>query len=725
MASYSITVTGDCSNTNSGVFNLNIEPGSGPYLVSWTNNTFSPQITSQNYVQTGLSAGSYSITITDSSLPVNVVTGPILFYISSGFSLNISNVIDTTCGISNGSITLNSSSNYGNTNVDLYFTNENGITNRTQTIQLSELDYTVSNLTNGTYYFKGIDEGGCACNSQTAIVRNSSNFDFGLFVVDTNSCGASSGKLYVTGLTGTPPFTYQWAGASPIEQNNDYATGLTEGFYSCSIEDSTGCVVSRSATISMLSSMSLSNYTIETPTCVGNDGSLTVYLNGGTPPYYCILSNGEVITTLNTAITFSNLVSTTYQLNITDATLCKLNLTIPVISPNSFNIYSVTTTNSNCSYRDGKITILMQDGVPPYTARITKNGGNTQTLVSYQSEITFQGLESGTYDLDISDSLSLCSYSSGYTINNVTEFTSVITTTGTTCSNDNGVLRIQTTPSTTATTYYNYTINNGFSSGPTYVTDYYFTGLTVGNYTVVVQNSNNCIESYDFVISQGNTAPNITLLSTGCGTGSGGTISLIIDGGQYPYTIEWGSNISGQTGTFLTGLTSDFYEVTVTDANGCQDYASTEITCPQRVASSQSINVGGIVSKTTKTNGLTIYKMLSQTFASSISDAENCILTATTFTAKAILDGIEYTNEFYNGTSIDDYPTDELWESTTESLLSSVYGVASVDIDIVTNSVVITSEQVGGVDVLANKTLYYYLTIDCESSCQFSGGTSC
>jgi hypothetical protein len=38
---------------------------------------------------------------------------------------------------------------------------------------------------------------------------------------------------------------------------------------------------------------------------------------------------------------------------------------------------------------------------------------------------------------------------------------------------------------------------------------------------------------------------------------------------------------------------------------------------------------------------------------------------------------------------------------------------------------VITSEQVGGVDVLANKTLYYYLTIDCESSCQFSGGTSC
>jgi len=325
----------------------------------------------------------------------------------------------------------------------------------------------------------------------------------------------------------------------------------------------------------------------------------------------------------------------------------------------------------------------------------------------------------------VEDSLSLCTYSSGYTIENNVEFSSVLSTTGSTCGNDNGVLRIQTTPTITATTYYNYTLNNGFSSGPTYVTDYYFTGLSVGNYTLVIQNSNNCIESYDFLISQSTTAPNITLLSTGCGTGSGGTISLIIDGGQYPYTIQWGSNVVGQTGTYLTGLTADFYEVTVTDANGCQDYSSTEIVCAQRVASSQSINVGGIVSKTTKTNGLTIYKMLSQTFATSISDAENCILTATTFTAKAVLDSIEYTSEFYNGTSIDDYPSDELWETTTETLLSSVYGVASVDIDIVTNSVVITSEQVGGVDVLANKTLYYYLTIDCESSCQFSGGTSC
>lgn len=725
MATYSISVTGDCSNTNSGVFNLNIDPGSGPYLVSWTGNIFSPQTTSQNYVQTGLSAGSYSITITDSSLPVNIVTGPILFYISSGFSLNVSNVVDTTCSISNGSITLNSSSNYGNTNADLYFTNENNITNRLQTIQLTELNYTVNNLSNGTYYFRGVDEGGCICNSQTAIIRNSSNFDFGLFVVDTNSCGTNVGKIYVTGLTGTPPFSYQWLGPTNIEQSTDFITGLTSGNYSCTIQDASGCIVTKGAIVSRLSAVSLVTYEINPPTCVGNDGDATIYLNGGTPPYYCLLSNGEVIITLNTDITFSNLVSTTYQLEITDATLCKLNLTIPVISPNSFNVYSVSTTNSNCSYRDGKISILIQDGIPPYTATITKNNGDTQTLVSYQSDITFQGLESGTYDLNISDSLSLCSYSSGYTIDNVTEFTSVLSTTGATCSNDNGILRVQTTPSITATTYYNYTLNNGFSSGPTYVTDYYFTGLSVGNYTLVVQNSNNCIESYDFAISQGNTAPNITLLSTGCGTGSGGTISLIIDGGQYPYTIEWGSNISGQTGTFITGLTADFYEVTVTDANGCQDYSSTEIVCAQRVASSQSINVGGIVGKTTKTNGLTIYKMLSQTFATSISDAENCILTATTFTAKAVLDSIEYTQEFYNGTSIDDYPTDELWESTTETLLSSVYGVASVDIDIVTNSVVITSEQVGGVDVLANKTLYYYLTIDCESSCQFSGGTSC
>ncbi|NDA64845.1 MAG: hypothetical protein EBX50_22890, partial [Chitinophagia bacterium] len=207
----------------------------------WTNNEFPYEIVSQNYVQTGLSAGSYSVTITDSSLPTNIVTGPILFYISSGFSLNISNVIDTTCGQANGLISVNSNSNYGSTTANLYYTDNNGNTNLSQPITLTQLTYDVSNLDSGTYYFRGIDAGGCQCNSQTAIIRNSSNFDFGLFVVDSNSCGTNVGKIYVTGLTGTPPFTYVWGGPVNIQQTTDYATGLTSGNYSCTIQDSTGC----------------------------------------------------------------------------------------------------------------------------------------------------------------------------------------------------------------------------------------------------------------------------------------------------------------------------------------------------------------------------------------------------------------------------------------------------------------------------------------------------
>ena len=69
---YSISVTGDCSNTNSGSISLTLTGGTSPYTVQWLSPILSPDIvTTEPAVKIGLSATTYSVRAIDSSLPTN------------------------------------------------------------------------------------------------------------------------------------------------------------------------------------------------------------------------------------------------------------------------------------------------------------------------------------------------------------------------------------------------------------------------------------------------------------------------------------------------------------------------------------------------------------------------------------------------------------------------------------------------------------------------------
>ena len=93
-------------------------------------------------------------------------------------------------------------------------------------------------------------------------------------------------------------------------------------------------------------------------------------------------------------------------------------------------------------------------------------------------------------------------------------------------------------------------------------------GLAAGTYTVTVTDANGCIATRSFTITE----PAL-LTTTGsqvdvtCFGGSDGSATVVASGGTTPYTYSWAP--SGGTGATASGLTTNTYTVTVTDANGC------------------------------------------------------------------------------------------------------------------------------------------------------------
>ncbi|MHC9089507.1 DUF7507 domain-containing protein [Tenacibaculum sp. IMCC1] len=90
--------------------------------------------------------------------------------------------------------------------------------------------------------------------------------------------------------------------------------------------------------------------------------------------------------------------------------------------------------------------------------------------------------------------------------------------------------------------------------------------LTVSSLAATI----NSIEVYGSYVDNSIKISGNTTKETSIGA-SDGSISLSVSGGTPPYTYLW--NPGGQTSSSISGLTQGSYNVTVTDANGCQSTA--------------------------------------------------------------------------------------------------------------------------------------------------------
>jgi gliding motility-associated-like protein len=106
-------------------------------------------------------------------------------------------------------------------------------------------------------------------------------------------------------------------------------------------------------------------------------------------------------------------------------------------------------------------------------------------------------------------------------------------------------------------------------------------GLIAGNYRVEVSDLNDCLASWDFVLSQPDSIiTSITPKTVTCFGINNGAADLTVSGGLNPYTFLWSN---GETTEDIDSLFIDQYIVEVRDLNNCLKTDSTLVTEPPEI----------------------------------------------------------------------------------------------------------------------------------------------
>lgn len=551
---YNLIITGDCSQTNSGGFTLYINGSAPDYTIDWVSplsgtTALGAGVTA--YTLNSLSAGTYSFNLIDSCSPTNMVQ-PINVYISSGTCVSIGAVSNTTCGNNNGSLTA-STTNVYNTSVFYLYDDISGYVTSGTSISNT---ISFNSLSASSYYVIANDGGGCTGRSESTFVKSSSTFDYGFYVVENAGCAENSGKIYVTGETGNPPYTYLWSNG----ETSSSITGLSAGVYSVTITDNTNCSVTKSATVLLVPPVGIGTLQVTGPACFENNGTVTVVITGGTAPFYYSGSNGFSDYSFDRTYTFGNIGVGNFSVSVTDAGLCTTSAATYVLTPLSFDVVSITTNNSLCNNNDGSIDIQVVGGTPPYVYTLYKDSTTILQQTTNSVSWSFGNLSGGTYSLSIGDG-GPCSFSNTYTITNETSFNISLSGTSTTGGYNNGALTIEISGGTPP---YTCSLNGGLIS-TTILSSITYNNLTYGEKNVVVTDNTACSQTSSYYVGYSQEVNFVYTTKDSIGNNNG-EIRVYILGGTPPFNIIWSDNVGAQSGQLVVNLAPDTYEVTISDS---------------------------------------------------------------------------------------------------------------------------------------------------------------
>jgi len=519
---------------NNGAANVTATNGTAPYSYAWSNGSTTTSIS-------GLSAGTYTVTVTDAEGCTNTTTASINE--STSPDANATS-ISTTCGEDNGTATVETTS---------------GISPYTYAWSNGSSEQNIAELAAGTYTVTVTDNEGCTT-TDSSTVGNSTSPEATTNTTDTE-CGEENGSATVNATSGTAPYSYTWSnGSSSATINN-----LSSGNYGVTVTDAAGCTTTSSASIGGSSNPTATTTVVSNTSCGENNGAANVTATNGTAPYSYAWSNGSTTTSI------SGLAAGTYTVTVTDAEGCNYSTTASINESTSPEA-NATSTPTTCGEDNGTATVETTSGISPYTYAWS-NGSSEQNIAE---------LAAGTYTVTVTD-IEGCTTTASSTVGNSTSPEATTNTTDTECGEDNGSATVN---ATSGTAPYTYTWSNGSSSAT-------IDNLSSGNYGVTVTDAAGCTATSSASIdgSSNPTATTTVVSNTSCGENNGAA-NVTATNGTAPYSYAWSN---GSTTTSISGLAAGTYTVTVTDAEGCT-YTTTatinESTSPEANATSTSTTCG-------------------------------------------------------------------------------------------------------------------------------------
>ncbi|MFY9311099.1 MAG: SprB repeat-containing protein, partial [Bacteroidia bacterium] len=592
-----------CNGGNDGTVTANPAGGTPAYSYLWSpGNSTSAKVTS-------LSAGTYSVTVTDSKgcIAVNSVT------ITQPLPLTAatSSTNETCDYLNNGTTSVTAS---GGTSGYTYLWKPDLQTTATAT-GLKASSYTVT-VTDA----KGCTTTAIANVAQPAPILLSSGSQN-----DVSCYGGNDGMASMNVNGGTPSYTYLW---SPGNSTSANANNLAAGKYSITVTDANGCNATAAVQINEPPPI-ITDVSFSGGTCNGAvNGNVWSSATGGTPGYNYLWQPGAY-TTANV----TNLSVGTYSLTLTDTKGCMSTTTVQIGEPLPLMVNFVSQKNISCfGGSDGSVAVNTSGGTPNYTYSWMPGGATTNGL---------SNLSAGTYSVTVTDANG-CTTTNSVTITQPVQLTATASGTNETCDYlNNGTANVTVSGGTAGYTYL---------WKPEGQTSASITSLQAGTYTVTVTDTKGCSTTATTVIGQP-TPLNVSFSSqnVSCFAGNDGTATAIPTGGTPGYAYLW--TPGGNTTATKSNLTAGTYSVTITDIEGCNTTSQVNITQPIPLAAgatktNETCNYLNDGTATAVANGgtpgytylwtpggntnVTISSLASGTYSVTITDAKGCTAIAST-----------------------------------------------------------------------------------------------
>ncbi len=376
---------------------------------------------------------------------------------------------------------------------------------------------------------------------------------------------------------GHPPYQFSIDGGNTFKDTSIFSE-LSEGTYVPVIIDSNYCSITLNEINITNEDPSLVVSTIsENIICTGDsNGSITVTVNGGAPPYtYTLFDYGyNLVNSVNSSeatYIFSNLLANNYIIQVTDSSgLTETNDNIIVSEPNQlFTTYTQATINS--------LHLQAAGGTPPYEYSIDG--------ISYVTSSVFDNLPNNIYNISTRDANGCTSLPVTVIINDTTP-TAVDDSFETT---QESILEMD-----VLTNDYNIAVDGVLNFNPaiygditlsdpngtpdditddilTYVPNPGFSGIDTFTY-FLCDNDHNCASAEVTILVKEKplTIDQVNVTDATCDSPEG-RVEILVSGGVYPYHYE----ISDSSGTVITNTTSNiisvspgFYTLNITDSYG-------------------------------------------------------------------------------------------------------------------------------------------------------------
>jgi hypothetical protein len=372
-ANISVQTNVSCKGGTDGSAKVLASGGTAPYTYLW-NNPAPAQVTA---ICSGLTAGTWSVTVTDEKLCTAVttvtITQPATILTSA-----ITAQTNVLCyGASTGSAKVTA---YGGTSPYTYLWNDPAP---------AQVNSTCTTLSAGTWSATVTDNKGCTSTSNVTITQ-----PIALTVSITNQTnvlcfGQSTGSFTISGSGGVSPYLYSIDGG--LYQTSGVFNGISAGIHTLTVKDANACTTSLSGTITQPAQLQAVVASTKTKTC-SKTGTATATPSNGTSPYTYKWKKSGNNPIIGTTPTISNLGTGTYSVTVTDNCSASVVRSIVVTA---YSALTSATANTFCSTSstqpcNGYATATAVGGNPPLTYKwntspIQYTQETTHTLCAYQS----------------------------------------------------------------------------------------------------------------------------------------------------------------------------------------------------------------------------------------------------------------------------------------------------------------------------------------------------